>query len=74
MVRHYVQTKLAEPSHLLLYPDGDCYEAFFATICDIALTSKDGGRPLAARVPMAGALESEVRLLLAPGASVAVPD
>lgn len=84
MMLHYVQTKRSQPAHLLLYRVGDFYEAFFedaaalSDMCDIALTSKDAGRSLPDRVPMAGvphhALDSKLRMLLAKGASVAVAD
>lgn len=84
MMLHYVHTKQSHPSHLLLYRVGDFYEAFFedaqtlSEVCDIALTSKDGGKALAARVPMSGvphhALQGKLRPLLEAGISIAIAE
>lgn len=84
MMRHYVQTKLKHSDHIVLYRVGDFFETFFedayalSAICNIALTSKDGGRAVGQRIPMAGvphhALENKLKMILAAGRSVAVVD
>jgi len=85
MMREYVMTKSSlNPAHLLLYRVGDFYEAFFedahqlSTLCDITLTSKDGGKLLRKRVPMSGvphhALQAKLRPVLEAGVSVAIAE
>lgn len=84
MMAHYVETKRKYSNFLLLYRVGDFFESFFedavqfSEICDLALTSKDGGKTLGARVPMAGiphhTLDEKCRVLLSRAVNIAVVD
>lgn len=84
MMAHWVETKRAHPDFLLLYRVGDFFETFFedaarfSNLCDIALTAKDAGKALGARVPMSGiphyTLDDKCRMLLAHSVNVAVVD
>lgn len=93
MIQHYVETKrrltrsLCNGSTrrlLLMYRVGDFFESFFedacllASTCSIALTSKDAGKALGARIPMAGvphhAADSKIRILLRHDITIAVVD
>jgi DNA mismatch repair protein MutS len=83
MMRHYADTKDANPQALLLYRVGDFYETFFEDACTIAqvlelvLTSKECGKDVG-RVTMAGiphhALERYCRMLVEKGYAVAICD
>lgn len=69
---------------LMLYRVGDFFESFFedahllSTVCGIALTSKDAGKALQMRVPMAGiphfSLDDKVSMLLSENITIAVVD
>jgi hypothetical protein len=82
MMSHWVATKRAHPQFLILYRVGDFFETFFedatrfARLCDVALTAKDAGKALGARVPMSGiphhTLDDKCRVLLAHAVNVAV--
>lgn len=93
MMQHYVQTKrklsesLGGTSHrevLLMYRVGDFFESFFedavllSSTCELALTSKDAGKALGSRIPMAGvphyAIDEKIKMLLARNVTVAVVD
>jgi DNA mismatch repair protein MutS len=84
MMAQYVEYKRAHPSYLVLLRCGDFFETFFedavtfSQIADLALTSKDAGKSLGARVPMAGipyhTLDEKIRILLAARVNVAVVD
>lgn len=92
-MQHYVATKQSLRAQLdvpdsrvlvLLYRVGDFFESFFedavqlASTCDIALTSKDAGKALGTRVPMAGvphyAVDDKIRMLLEKNVTVAIVD
>ncbi|KAI0566875.1 DNA mismatch repair protein MutS [Gracilaria domingensis] len=93
MMQHYVSTKhsLLEKLHIprsdsliLLYRVGDFFESFFedahtlSSICEIALTSKDAGKALGTKVPMAGVphycIDEKIKLLIENNLTVAVVD
>lgn len=93
MMQHYVTTKQSLCAQLdvpdsrvlvLLYRVGDFFESFFedalqlASTCDIALTSKDAGKALGTRVPMAGvphyAVDDKIRMLIENNVTVAIVD
>jgi DNA mismatch repair protein MutS len=84
MMAHFVETKRSLLDYLVLYRVGDFFETFFedalalSSACDIALTSKDAGRNLGARVPMSGiphyTVDDKCRTLLSKGINVAVVD
>lgn len=67
-----------------MYRVGDFFESFFedahllASTCDIALTTKDAGKALGTRVPMAGvphyAIDDKIKLLLGSNVTVVVVD
>ncbi|CDF38168.1 unnamed protein product [Chondrus crispus] len=93
MMHHYVQTKrkicrdlacASDRKLLLMYRVGDFFESFFedaallSAVCDLALTSKEAGKALGARVPMAGlphyAIDDKIKMLLHHRVTVAVVD
>lgn len=93
MMQHYVQTKrklskdlggTSDREVMLMYRVGDFFESFFedavllSSVCELALTSKDAGKALGARVPMAGvphyAIDDKIKMLLARSVTVAVVD
>lgn len=84
MMAHWVETKRAYPDFLVLYRVGDFFETFFedasrfSSLCDVALTAKDAGKALGARVPMAGiphyTVDDKCRALLAHAVNIAVVD
>lgn len=93
MMQHYVQTRRrlslslcasSDRRLLLLYRVGDFFESFFedahllSALCGVALTSKEAGKALRMRVPMAGVphfcVDDKVPALLAANVSVAVVD
>lgn len=93
MMQQYVATrrrlheKLCTTSDrrlIMLYRVGDFFESFFedahllSTICGIALTSKEAGKALQMRVPMAGiphfSLDDKVSMLLAANVTAAIVD
>jgi DNA mismatch repair protein MutS len=84
MMAHWVETKRAHAQYLILYRVGDFFETFFedaalfSSLCDIALTAKDAGKALGARVPMSGiphyTLDDKCRILLSHSVNVAVVD
>lgn len=67
-----------------MYRVGDFFESFFedaallSAVCDLALTSKEAGKALGARVPMAGlphyAIDDKIKMLLHHRVTVAVVD
>lgn len=67
-----------------MYRVGDFFESFFedasllSSVCQIALTSKDAGKALGTRVPMAGvphyAIDDKIKMLLSQNITVAVVD
>ncbi|CAN8064797.1 unnamed protein product [Agarophyton chilense] len=92
-MQHYVETKhsLLERLHtprddslVLLYRVGDFFESFFedaytlSSVCEIALTSKDAGKALGTKVPMAGVphycVDEKIKLLIEKNLTVAVVD
>ena len=92
-MQHYVSTKRTLRKHLanaphqgfiLLYRVGDFFESFFedahvlSRVLEIALTSKDAGKSLCKRVPMAGiphhCLQENLRVLLEHSITVGVVD
>lgn len=93
MMQHYVATKRdlskslggsSGRSVMLMYRVGDFFESFFedavllSEVCEIALTSKDAGKALGSRVPMAGVphycIDEKIKALLAQDITVAVVD
>lgn len=87
MTRRTLHEKLCTTSDrrlIMLYRVGDFFESFFedahllSTICGIALTSKEAGKALQMRVPMAGiphfSLDDKVTMLLAANVTAAIVD
>lgn len=93
MMQHYVSTKrrvsaslatTSDRSVILMYRVGDFFESFFedarilSNVCEIALTSKDAGKALGTRIPMAGVphfcIDEKIKILLAHDITVAVVD
>lgn len=92
MMRHYVRVKRdlagsfgsSEHEFVLMWRCGDFFESFFedavllSQVCELALTSKDAGKALGARIPMAGiphyVIDDKIRILLSRNVSVAVVD
>lgn len=93
MMREYVATKRKLSATLctasdrvlvLMYRVGDFFESFFedahllSKTCEIALTSKEAGKALGMRIPMAGlphfAIDDKIKMLVAANVTVAVVD
>eukprot|EP00178_Gracilaria_changii_P018549 TRINITY_DN530_c1_g1_i1.p1 TRINITY_DN530_c1_g1~~TRINITY_DN530_c1_g1_i1.p1 ORF type:complete len:1064 (-),score=156.40 TRINITY_DN530_c1_g1_i1:3971-7162(-) len=93
MMQHYVATKHSlleqlqiqnRDSLVLLYRVGDFFESFFedaytlSSTCEIVLTSKDAGKALGTRVPMAGVphycVDEKIKFLIDNNLTVAVVD
>lgn len=93
MMLHYVETKRrlfnslcsqSDRKLMLLYRCGDFFESFFEDAyllshhCGLALTSKDGGKSLNTRIPMAGlphfCLDDKLSILLSNNITIAVVD
>ncbi len=82
-LRHYVELKIENPEHVLLYRLGDFFECFFedaitlSQLLEITLTSKEGGKKIG-KVPMAGiphhASDRYCTELIKKGLSIAICD